>query len=316
MGEPADGELLMASLIFTNPFHTHLALITLFLCGLALSYLFWKKTFLVILQDIRPLRIVYYNLLVAFGFLLALRHSQFEPSIETYAAAAVLAITSIFAALTIIITNNIADIDIDKISNKDRPLVASKIDIKTYKRIAWASLFLAMLYSYSVSHVAFFITLFGIVNYSLYSMPPIRLKRVPVFSKFIISINSLLAAMLGFTLINPHIQDFPWPLAAYLLVVSTLLANFIDLKDYEGDKQTGIRTLPVIFGLKRSKKIIGVAFMLAHLSVYFLIQDLSIVALFFLFGLLQFFLITRKNYIEKPVFSILLIALAIFIIYV
>lgn len=42
-----------------------------------------------------------------------------------------------------------------------------------------------------------------------------------------------------------------------LIVAFVLTTPFKDIKDYEGDSVDGIRTIPVIFGMERGKRIIG-----------------------------------------------------------
>lgn len=293
----------------------HIFLILIFIAVLWLFYLLKKGLFLIILEDMRPIRVVYYNLLGFLGLVIAIRSINAAPDVATALAFIVLVITSIFSALVVIITNNIADYEIDKISNKNRPLIKSKagITLKLYKNVAWASFFLALIYSLFVSITAFIIALFGILNYLLYSMPPLRLKRIPIVSKLAISVNSLLALLLGYSLIDPNLLNFPGYIAAFSLAIFTLMANFIDLKDYEGDKKAGIKTLPVLIGLRKSKITLGFVFFLSYASVFFIIREIFVIILFLFLGALQFYLINKKEYSEKPVFLVLLVSLAVII---
>src|SRR5205085_9038295 len=98
----------------------------------------------------------------------------------------------------------------------------------------------------------------------IYSMPPIRFKRVLLFSKLIIAINSLAMILLGYRLLNGDILFFPAVIIPLLLIGFTLTANVIDIKDYEGDKIGGIITLPGLLGLYWSKLIIGMAFLVTY----------------------------------------------------
>jgi 4-hydroxybenzoate polyprenyltransferase len=47
----------------------------------------------------------------------------------------VMGVSLIFAVVFAVANNNIYDIEIDKISNKDRPLIEGKVDINIYKKI-------------------------------------------------------------------------------------------------------------------------------------------------------------------------------------
>jgi 4-hydroxybenzoate polyprenyltransferase len=44
------------------------------------------------------------------------------------------------------------------------------------------------------------------------------------------------------------------------LFIYGVLLNFIDLKDYEGDRRAGIFTLPVLLGLRRAQWLLAVLF--------------------------------------------------------
>jgi 4-hydroxybenzoate polyprenyltransferase len=126
--------------------------------------------------------------------------------------------------------------------------------------------------------------------------------------------------MLGYFFLVGHFKILaamrsPARLIVLFWVLFTAPVNFIDLKDYAGDKQAGIKTLPVIFGLAGSKKIIGVFFLIAYLSVYFMFRNVYLLAPLAGLGILQFFLINRKNYDERPVFIVYLFSIVALITY-
>jgi 4-hydroxybenzoate polyprenyltransferase len=100
------------------------------------------------------------------------------------------------------------------------------------------------------------------------------------------------------------VQNFPINVACLILIVFTLGFNAKDIKDYVGDKVDGIYTIPVLLGLERGKKIIGVLSVVCFILVPFMFRNnitkllpISIIA-----GLLSFFLIIRKKYNETPLF--------------
>ena len=89
-----------------------------------------------------------------------------------------------------------------------------------------------------------------------------------------------------------------------VLVGITIVANFLDIGDYEGDKKAGIATVPVVLGLSRSKLIIGAVFPLMYAALYFVLDYLDAplywIAVFIFLGIVQFFFINRKDYKEYP----------------
>ena len=293
-------------------------LLLLFVLGIWVFYLYKKKYFIEIIKDMRVLRILHYELMFLLGLVLAIKIdlSLSEPWFNQYAIfnwfflmAAIL-----FACLFSIITNNLADYDIDKISNKQRPSVSKAVPVEHYKGLSWACLCLAIIYSLSVNYLSSFLILLFIGNYFLYSMPPLRLKRIPFFSKLLISLNSLVLLILGYYFVARNL-NIPVGIAVFFLVCLTAAINFIDLKDYEGDKGAGIKTIPTLLGLKKSKLIIGSFFLISYIAAYFLLKNIYLLAPLIILGGVQFWLINRENYSEKPIFVVYLLSSSFLIIY-
>ncbi|MEA2112702.1 MAG: UbiA family prenyltransferase [Patescibacteria group bacterium] len=299
--------LIEVEYLYTPTLMTNLFLSSLFLAGIPLLYFANKKYFKIILKDIRPFRIFYFELMFFLGIILVPKTFSFILTADNLFSFIFIPISIVFAGLFSIITNNIEDYEIDKISNKERPLVKKEIDPVLYMKLGWLFLIVALIYSFASSFLAFFIITLWIGNYFLYSMPPFRLKRIPFFSKLIIAFNSLILIILGFvSVVGCSVSDIPKLSILVFLIVFTAVINFIDIKDYEGDKKEGIKTLPVLLGLKRSKILISIFFAVAYLFVVFLTKELITLILFFFLGCLQVYLINRRDYKEKYVFIIVL----------
>ena len=127
--------------------------------------------------------------------------------------------------------------------------------------------------------------------------------------------NSLLLVILGYYYVTGT-TEIPLEVFLFFLVGFTAFINFIDIKDYEGDKKAGIKTIPTLLGLKRSKLLIGLFFLLGYISMSIFLNDLLYSSFMIIFGVVEFFLINRENYDERPVFLIYLLSLIIFIIYI
>ncbi|MBR9691355.1 UbiA family prenyltransferase [Candidatus Woesearchaeota archaeon] len=287
----------------------------IFLTGIGIAYLKNEAFFQIIIKDIRFFRLIHYELMFILGIILGLKYNVFSLTNENIFYFIFIPISIVFAWIYSVMTNNIEDYEIDKISNKQRPLIKSRIDIQTYTKLSWFFLFIALFYAAMVNFKAFFIILLFIGNYFLYSMPPFRLKRIPFFSKLFISLNSLILIMLGFIIITGSIQEFPKLIIAIFLIGFTAVINFIDIKDYEGDKKEGIKTLPVILGLKKSKFIIGLFFILTYLSVYFIVKESYMLIPLFVLGIIQFYLINKRDYKEWIVFTAYLSSLTMLFCY-
>jgi len=296
--------------LFSNFF-----LVLILLTGIPLAYLTNKKNFMTILKDINFLRLGHFQLMFIIGIIFGLTKSKFILNEINIFYFIFLPISILSAIIFSTIINNIEDYKIDKILKKNRSLINTNVTVEQYRKLSWPFLYIAIIFSIFVNIESFFSITLCISLSFLHSAYPFRLKRIPLLSKLLISTISLILVMLGFSLVAAPISHFPKPLIAIILISFTLVINFRDIKDYKGDMEAGIKTIPVIFGLKKSKLIIGTLFILAYLSVYLIVKEAYFMILFLIFGLIQFYLINKKNYNEKPVYFVYFISLIILAVY-
>lgn len=282
----------------------------LLLFGFIVYYFFNKNYMKSIIKDMDPFRIAHYLLMLALGIALGIFMAN-EPITLTsnilfkliFAPTAI-----VFAGMFALVINGLADIKIDQISNPQRSLVDGTIPFDHFIHIGIISFFLAILYSLAIDHITFLIIFLIMGDYFLYSAPPLRLKRVLFFSKFWIALNSFILVILGYYFISGR-TDLPWEITVAFLGGFTILINFIDLKDYEGDKKEGIKTIPTVIGLKKSKILIGLIFLFGFTAFGVALQNLLLLVIFIVAGIIQVFLTIRDNYKESYVFSVYLIIL-------
>lgn len=207
--------------------------------------------------------------------------------------------------------NDVADIEIDKISNKERPLVKKEITTEEMSQVGNIWLIIGLLGAWSAGFYPFFMSLVYVAASYIYSVPPLRLRRFPLVPSFLISVVCLATILAGFFFVslNKEIAVFPRIIALGIIVIVTLAINFKDLKDIEGDKANGIITLATIFG-NNGPRVIG--FLLA-LSILLTPLFLSFYLLY-IFALpasiIGYKIITKKPYKEKFVFTLRYIFLA------
>ncbi len=295
---------------------TGLYLIPLFILFWWFFYALRKDYFLAVLRDIRPWRLIHFEAMLWTGIFLAkfFLPDTFSFGADKSPAAFSLMAAVVFAWLFSVLTNNIVDHEIDKVANKKRPTVTSAIPLSYYKVLAAVFFGMAIIYSAAVDFTAFFLILVFVGNYFLYSMPPLRLKRVTFFSKGLIALNSLVILMLGYYLASGTIM-VPGKITLFFMVFMTAALNFIDIKDYEGDKRAGIKTLPVILGQKEAKLLISffVAASYAFLLLIFPDYHLSPVAA--ALGTSQVVFINKNPYREKPIFLIYFLTILFILLY-
>lgn len=279
---------------------------------IAIIWILWRsKPHLVkiLAGNIRPYRIAHYLLMIIIGLVVGRFDVRQLVAGSWIFHLLFMTISLVLACVFSIITNDIQDLEIDRVTNKRRPLVRGVIDQATYSKAAWFALGLMVVYSHAVNFSTMFFFLVFVANYYVYSMPPLKLKRITFFSKLVISSNSLLMMLTGYLFTGKDLYSFPLILALYVLGAFTPAVNFIDLKDYEGDRKAGIKTLPVVMGLKPAKRLIGVFFVFAHLGTYVVIKNVMAIAPLALLGVFQFYLINREDYQERYVFIIHLASL-------
>ena len=291
---------------------THFYLLAIPVIAIPVLYTADKNIFNVLLKDCRFSRVLHYELMLILGYILALisNHSPISAQLlqqQEIVIHLIISLMSVFFACFFSISmNNIVDIDIDKISNPERPLIKDKdkISLNHYKIFAYASLGLSLFYAAIVSFYAFFIIMVMTASYYIYSMPPLRFKRILIFSKLTISLNSIALMLLGYFLVNGSIDHFPKGLFWIIFVGYTLAENFIDIKDIEGDKAAGIKTLPTVLNIKHAKVLIGLSFWATYISFIYLYQSLYFLLLLFVTGGVQFYLINKKTYREWQILAL------------
>ncbi len=272
-----------------------------------------SKQFKLIIKDIRPLRILHYLTVFILGVSLLFPRYRAEIDALLLSKLIVLFFSFVFAVVYAIVVNNIEDIEIDKVSNKERPLVKGVIEINKYKEIGTSSFIISAFSSLFCGFYNFYFLMLFSLAYYVYSTNPIKLKRVPILSKMLIGFISFSVSLWGFLFFSTDgvdaISRYPYEYALFFIVSVGLMANFIDLKDVEGDKKTNIKTLPVILGLKKSKRIISLFFILGFTHISFLVNKPIVFYLLPISLIPVLYFLNKTNYQEKYVFIFYILSL-------
>lgn len=268
---------------------------------LYLLYRLYPGPFLTMVRDVRPLRLCHYQFMFVLGVCLAVYYGYADLSQRSIPPLDVLLIfcSITFAWMYSIVTNNLEDIAIDAISNPYRVTITKSIDRKAYQQIGWLLLVLALSCALLINFSYTFMLGLFIGIYFMYSMPPFRIKRFFLVSKFLLGLNALVLAIAGYMYVTGNsIHEFPIVFIPFFLVGMTLALNFIDIKDYAGDKQAGIQTMSVLFGQKNAKLVIGVSFMLCYLMLFYIIGDSRLLLPLLVGAVVQFYFVNKTHYQE------------------
>ncbi|MCD4827867.1 MAG: UbiA family prenyltransferase [Candidatus Cloacimonetes bacterium] len=223
-----------------------------------------------------------------------------------------LAMTAAMIYLTI--QNDIADSVIDRVANPERPLSAGAIPLPLYRRMGHVFLGAALLLGLLAGFRLLLYTAAFIAIYTLYSAPPLRLKRVPVFSKLLIAANTLLMVLAGYDFAGGNLRQFSAGYIFLFLIIYGVLINFIDLKDAAGDRAAGIPTLPVILGLRTAQWTMAALFTLFYPLVALAVGDLRLLWACVPAGLLSAAVSLSRSYGSRHDRAIILISLGVIVV--
>jgi len=236
------------------------------------------------LRGYRPLRSAHYVGLTLFGAAFAAA-IFLQAGVRIAGGGDVLGLLAALAATFLAFqssaaVNDVFDAEGDRIAGNTRPLATNELSRKDVVGqaivLGTASLLLALNVKYST-----FLTLLLAYSVSLvYSMPPLRLKRVPLVSTLSLGLISFLTALTGFSLFAEEraLALFP-PRLAWVLVLSFGLGFAAkDLKDVEGDRATGVATLPVLLGPERGRAAIAALVFISYALIPCFLEQRVLVA--------------------------------------
>lgn len=164
--------------------------------------------------------------------------------------------------------NQIFDLEIDRINKPHRLLPSGRISMPEAWRLSLVFLVIALSLAVWVNFQCFFVVLGGALGTVLYSAPPIRTKSRGVWANLTIAlVRGTLLPVAGWSTVKQVLQPEPWVLGAILGVYFLGAVTTKDFSDVEGDRRGGCRTLPVIYGVHRSIRIIAPFFVLPFLAL-------------------------------------------------
>lgn len=275
-----------------------------------------KNTWTALKKDLRISRIFYWFIIASIGIILNqklfgdinLQNPINSISILTFL---LLIVLNIWLAVFI---NDSEDVEIDKISNQNRPLIAKTISNHDWNLIQIVIFILIGLGTITMNKSSAALLIMAQASYYIYSSQPLRLKKHFVFSSILTGIAAVFISMAGFFLVSPDQHIFAFPVKAMLIigVFYALLSNIKDIKDFNGDKKEGILTIPVVFDLKASKYIIATLYSIVIISLPFILKKTVMIFPSFCISIFLFYLFTKKEYQEKYIFLVFFLYMATF----
>lgn len=155
------------------------------------------------------------------------------------------------------VINDIFDISIDKSNNNTRPLASGKMQLSEARVYYYILVTLSQIVVIPIGFLAFFIALFTNILLYFYSRS---------FSSLPLVGNLVVAFLAGLAFISPglilgNIDKIMYP--ALFAFFSTLIRELIkDIEDIKGDEKSGRKTYPIVFGVKNTRVVITVVYVL------------------------------------------------------
>jgi geranylgeranylglycerol-phosphate geranylgeranyltransferase len=162
------------------------------------------------------------------------------------------------------IVNDIYDIESDKISHPNRPLVLSEISIKEawylYISLSFISIFIAA----SLKPILLVIVIISTILLFIYSA---YLKKLPLVGNITVAFLTWLAFIYGgYVTGNPAVAIIP---AGFAFLINLIREIVKDIQDVEGDKKAGVSTFPIKYGFQKSKFLIVMSAIILILYTFY-----------------------------------------------
>jgi len=180
--------------------------------------------------------------------------------------------------------NQIYDLEIDRLNKPERPLVTGALSIRDAWRFSWIFYAVALVptwlvvpYPYATfhdkltapvsAHQCFFIYLAGLLFTFVYSAPALgRTKTRGMLANLTIAVpRGVLLKVAGWAMVARVGFTEPWFLGGIIGLFLIGASSTKDFADIEGDRAGGCKTLPILYGVEKTTRIISPFFVLPWL---------------------------------------------------
>jgi 4-hydroxybenzoate polyprenyltransferase len=183
--------------------------------------------------------------------------------------------------------NQIYDLDIDRVNKPKRPLPSGRLTIGQAWRFTAVAYVLALILAWLVvphapalsvskapalslskGHECFWLVAVACVCTFIYSMPPLRTKRLGIWANVTIAIpRGVLLKVAGWSSVKTIIGVEPWYIGAIFGLFLLGATTTKDFADMDGDRRGGCRTLPIQYGVTRAAWMISPSFVVPFLMI-------------------------------------------------
>ncbi len=170
----------------------------------------------------------------------------------------------IFAILTIFflssggnMINDYYDIDTDRINKPQRPLIADSYNLRSIFRFSIVMLIIGIIFSAFISPFTLIIAFVASILLFCYSK---YCKRMLLLGNFVIAFLAGLLFIYGALIADNIVAGIFPAILAFLITFGREITK--DIEDYEGDKESGMHTLPIVVGKQKAFIIAAMTFLI------------------------------------------------------
>jgi 4-hydroxybenzoate polyprenyltransferase len=236
---------------------------------------------------------------VLLGGCLAIIYAEAEPDFQFFEVLSIIVMVMAVesAWLASVIGNDLSDVRIDAVTNPKRPLPLEVLPKSHYRQIGILFFAASILFSSIVSVKAMLFLLAYQAIAWIYSMPPLRLKRIPIVATALSAAAGISVLLSGYSVISPipTITPIPFPLLVFLFICYAATIPLKDFKDIKGDRLDGVMTIPVLIGEEYARLLVGGAIFACYVISPIALHDAGLFLPAFLFGALAFMSVRRSG---------------------
>ena len=161
--------------------------------------------------------------------------------------------------------NQIYDLEIDRVNKPRRPLTSGRLTIAQARRFTWITYLLSLVLAWMVApggrHECFWLVVVAVMCTFIYSVPPLRTKRLGIWANVTIAIpRGTLLKVAGWSSVKTIMSIEAWYIGAIFGLFLLGATTTKDFADMEGDRLGGCRTLPIQFGVRQAAWMISPSF--------------------------------------------------------
>ncbi len=238
---------------------TALFLLLSIISGICCMLLFDRGKFVLVLRSLRPERALFYAGMGFFGLFISLHQrgiSIFSTLPSHFDAVGIIVMVVGLAAgfQCAAAFNDFHDLPEDSITRSRNPLVHG-LDSTYYAWWTGVLCITALLCALLLNYIALLIMITYLAVAVLYSMPPIRFKRIPLVSTFVLAVAVILFIALGYSLIagSTALNQIPRSVLLPTLIGITLGFTAKDIHDSEADRVSDVYTVPALLAVDKNR---------------------------------------------------------------